>query len=83
MDRVRNEVVRRSGIEGELASSADKRVLRWFGHVVRMDEHRMARKVLMADVSGGMVRDKLRLGWMDRVKVALGDREITVEAARQ
>ena len=51
MDRVRNqEVRRRAGIERELASTADQRVLRWFGH---------------------------------GVKVALGNRGMTVEAARQ
>ena len=43
-----------------------------------MDEYRMARKVLMAEVSG-----RPRLGWMDGVKVALGDRGMTMEAARQ
>ena len=38
MDRVRNkDVRRRAGIERELASRADQRVLRWFGHVERMD----------------------------------------------
>ena len=37
MDRVRNkEVRRRAGIESELASRADQRVLRFFGHVERM-----------------------------------------------
>ena len=59
MDRVRNEEVRRrAGIERELASRADQRVLRlfWFGHVEKMEEYRMARKVLMAEVSGGRVR---------------------------
>ena len=36
MDRVRNEEVRRgAGIEMELASRADRRVLRWFLHVER------------------------------------------------
>ena len=43
----------------------------------------MARRVLMAEVNGGRVRGRLRLGWMDGVKVALGNRGITVEAARQ
>ena len=44
MDRVRNEEVRRrAGIEMELASRAYQRVLRWFGHVKRMDEYHMAR----------------------------------------
>ena len=84
MDRVRNEEVRRrAGIERELASTADQRVLRWFGHVERMDEYRMARRVLMAEVSGERARGRPRLGWMDGVKVALGNRGMTVEAARQ
>ena len=39
MDRVSNEEVRRrAGIERELATRADQRVLRWFGHVERMDD---------------------------------------------
>ena len=73
MDRVTNEeLCRRAGIERELASRTDQRVLRWFGHVERMDE-----------MDGGRVRGRPRLGWMDGVKVALGNRGMTVEAARQ
>ena len=46
MDRVRNEWVRSIvGIERELASRADQRVLRLFGHVERMDEYRVTRRV--------------------------------------
>ena len=74
---------RRAGIERELASKANQRALRWFGHVERMDDYRMARRVLMAEVSGGRVRRRPRLGWMDGVKVALGNRGMTVKAARQ
>ena len=84
MDRVRNEEVRRrAGIERELVSTADQRVMRWFGHVERMDEYRMDRRVLMAEVSGGRVRGRPRLCWKDGVKVALGYRRMTVEAVRQ
>ena len=84
MDIVRNEeVLRRAGIERKLASRADQRILRWFRHVERRDEYRMARKVWMAEVSGGRVRGRQRLGWMDSVKVALSNRGMTVEAARQ
>ena len=84
MDRVRNkEVRRRAGIERELASKTDQTVLRWFGHVERMDEYRMARRVLMAEVSGVRVRGSPRLGWVDRVMVALGNGGMIVEAARQ
>ena len=37
----------------------------------------------MAEISGGRVRGSQRLGWMDGVEVALGNRGMTVEAARQ
>ena len=52
-------------------SRADQRVLGWFGHVEIMDEYRMARMVL---ISG--TRETV-------VKVALGNRGMTAEAARQ
>ena len=84
MNIVRNEEVRRrAGIEREFARRADQRVLRLFGHVERMDECRVARRVLMVEVSGGRVRGRPRLGWMDGEKVALGNIRMTVEAARQ
>ena len=54
MGRVRNEeVCRRAGTEWDLASREDQRVLRLFGHVKNMNEYRMARRVLMAELSGG------------------------------
>ena len=84
MDRVRNEEVhRRAGIERELANRTDQRVLRWFGHVERMDKCRMTIRVLMAEVSGRRVRGRPRLEWVDIVKVALGNRGMTVKAAIQ
>ena len=54
------------------------------GYVERMDgEYRMARRMLIPEVSGGRVRGRPRVGWMDGVKVAFGNRRMTVEAARQ
>ena len=43
----------------------------------------MARRVLMAEVSGRRVRGRPRLGCMDGVKVALDNRGMTAKAARQ
>ena len=84
IDRVRNEeVCRIAGIEMELVRRADQRVFRWFEHVERMNEYRMARGLLMAEVNGVRVRGRPRLGWMDGVKVALGNRGMTMGAARQ
>ena len=57
-ERVGNEeVLRRAGVDRELASRADQRVLlRWFGHVEKMDEYLIARRALIADTSRGRVR---------------------------
>ena len=79
--KVRNEEVRRrAGTERELANRVDQRVLSWSGHVAKMDEYRMARRVL-AEVSGGQVRGRPRLDWMDGMKMALGRIWMTVKAA--
>ena len=65
MDRVRNEeVLRRAGIKRELASRADERVLRWSGHVERMDEYRMARRMLM-EVEYEVDRSLSMDGWCE------------------
>ena len=74
---------KRAGIVRGRASRADQRVFRWFGHMDRTDKYRMARRVLMAEVSGRRVRLRPSLGWMDGVKMALGNRAMTVEAVRQ
>ena len=87
IDRVRNEEVRRrAGIEMELVSRADQNVLRWFGHVERMDDYRMGRygqKGVDGRSQWGTGIRETEVGWMDGVKVAFGNRGMTVEAARQ
>ena len=62
--------------KGGLASRADQRVSRWFGHVERMDEYRIARRVWMVEASRCFVRGRPRLG------MALSNRGMTVEAVR-
>ena len=52
-------------------------------HVKRMDEYRMARRVLMTEVTDGRVRGRPRLGWVDDVKMALDNGGMTVAAAQQ
>ena len=42
----------------------------------RIDEYRMARRLLMAEVSGVQIGGRMRLGWMDGVKVAFVNREM-------
>ena len=76
-DRINNDEVRlRTGMEKRLEERVDARVLRWFGHMERMDEGRLVKKVWKAEVSGRRPRGRPKFGWMDGVKQALGRRDI-------
>ena len=48
-----------------------------------LGEYRIPRRVSMAEVSGGRVRGRPRLGWKDGVKMAFDSRGMTVEAVRR
>ena len=46
MDRERNEHIRRRvGMVHELTARVDESVLRWFGHMERMDDERLVKSV--------------------------------------
>ena len=83
MDRVRNEEVRRrTGVTRQLADRAEQGVLRWFGHVERMAEGRLVKKITRSDVRGVRPRGRPRTGWMDSVKRALDARGLSVAQGR-
>ena len=83
LDRIRNEEVRRrTGVVSELAERADQRVLKWFGHMERMNEGRLVKKVMKSQVNGRRMRGRPRMGWMEGVKGALSNRGMSVDAAK-
>ncbi len=83
MDRVRNEEVRRrKGVVKELAERAEQGVVRWFGHVERMKEERLVKKVTRSNVRGVRPRGRPRMGWLDSMKRALGARGVSVKQGR-
>ena len=58
-------------------------VLRWFGHVERMDNEQLLKKVMNAKVVGRSARGRPRFGWMDGVKRAVNDRRIDMREASE
>ena len=84
LDRIRNdEIRRRMGIRVELSKRIDRNVLRWFGHINRMENDCLLRKVRSAEVVGRNARGRPKFVWMDGVKKALSDRGLSVEEANE
>ncbi len=84
MDRLTNvEVRRRTGVVRKLSDRVDDSVLRWYGHMVRMDEERQTKKVWRAQVRGGRRRGRPNLRWMDGVSRALEVRGMNVDHGRE
>ena len=82
LDRFSNEVVRaRTGVRRELAAKVDMNVLRWFGHVERMDNERLLKKVMNVKVDGRSARGRPRFERMDGVMRTLKDRKMDNEAS--
>ena len=79
------EVMRKWGGEhrwkGSYLVRVDQWVRRWFKHVEKMDEKLMA-KIMISDAEGNRCRGRPRLGWMDGVRMTLGERGTPVEQGR-
>ena len=73
----------RTGVRRELAARVDMNVFRWFGHVERMDNERLLKKVMNAKVDGRSARGRPRFRRMDGVKRALNDRRMDEREARE
>ena len=63
-----NKTYKNSGPSDEGLQGTNRNVLRWFGHVERMDDDRLLKKVVSARVDGRGARGRPRFGWMDGVK---------------
>lgn len=67
-DRVRNTTTREELHLEPLVDTLQKRQLKWYGHVVRMGEERIPRKVFEARREGKRGRGRPRLTWMDTIR---------------
>ena len=57
-----------------MVERAEQSMLRWFGHVCRMNEERLAKKVFVSEVEGVRDRGRPRGCWMSNVRELLRDR---------
>ena len=65
MDRVRNEEVQRTGVTREWGGRAEQSVLRWLGHMERMEEDWLVKRIMRSDVRGVRLRGRPLMGWIN------------------
>ena len=84
IDRIRNDRIREMcKWKRGLVVRAEEGVLKWFGHMCRMNEDRMVGKVLRSEVEGGRERGRPKWRWMDGVREILGGRNLSLEEGRR
>ena len=83
IDRVSNaEIRRRCGKSGGVSQKMDQGVLRWFGHVERMGDERLARRVYESHVRGTRRRGRPRKCWMNGVNELLERKGMSIQEAK-
>ena len=83
MDRVPNARIKEfCGVKKGLDGRIDGGVLQWFGHVERMENDRIAKKVYEGECAGSRSVSRPRKRWIDVVKECLRKRGLDVSQAR-
>ena len=83
MGKVPNALIRKLCGETEsVDEKIDKGVLGWFGHVERMENDRIAKRVYVGECAGSRSEGRARERWIDTVKDCLKKRGLDVRQAR-
>ena len=61
----------------------DEGVLRWFGHMERMENDRITKRVYVGECAGSQSAGRPRKMWIDTVKDWLKKRSLNVKQARR
>ena len=67
-DRIRNERVREKLKQMSIEQKLQRRQLKWFGHVVRMENDRKPKQIMEARPEGRRSRGRPRVGYMDNIE---------------
>ena len=68
MDKIRNEYIRGTTRVAQASNKITEKRLKWYGHVRRMKEEHIVRRMLDVDTPGERRRGRPNLRWKDACK---------------
>ena len=82
VDKVPNrEILDRCKKEVRVGEKMSRAILRWYGHVERMEKGRMTRRMYEAKVEGKRERGRPRRRWRECIKERVGGKGLGMEEA--
>ena len=79
LDNIRNERIRGTTKVGEIAKKVQERRLKWYGHVMRREEHYVGRRAMVMKVQGRRKRGRPKRRWLDKVKDDIKEKGLSAD----
>jgi hypothetical protein len=81
-DKIRNSVIREELNEESIIERIEKKQLKWYGHVQRMEETRLTKRVTETKVQGRRARGRPRKSWEEQLRGMMMERGKTEKQVR-
>ena len=79
LDKIRNERIRGTTKVGEITKKVQERRLKWYGRVMRREEHYVGRRTMEMKVQGRRKRGRPKRRWLDKVKYDIKEKGLSVD----
>ena len=79
LDKIRNERIRGTTKVEEITTKVQERQLKWYGQVMRRDEHYVGRMAMVMKVQGRRKRGRPKIIWLDKVKDDIKERGLSAD----
>ena len=77
--KIRNERIRGKTRVGEIARKVQERRLKWYGHVMRREEHYVRRRVMEMKVQGRRKRKRPKRRWLNVEKDDIKEKGLSAD----
>src|SRR5678815_4553858 len=83
IDKMRNESIRElCGVKKGVNERINESTLRWFGHVERMNDSRLVKRMYSGECVGNQQAGRPKKKWIESVNECLKDRNVSLAKAR-